>query len=380
MRRILTILCFILFSHPALALTAPDPETFSTLGKYAVIMDARSGAVLYSKKADVQMPTSSMSKVMTMYLVFEALDKGALRLDQKIRVSKKAWKVEGSRMFLRHTQRVAVEDLIRGVIVQSGNDASIVLAEAVAGSEDSFASLMNSKAEKLGMKSSHFMNATGLPHKKHYSTARDLAILTRALMNDYPQYYHYYSEKSFTYNKIKQGNRNPLLYLDPTVDGVKTGHTEIAGYGLISSALRDGRRVITVINGLKSKKQRGTETAKLLNLAYLGFKTYKLVGKGKIQGGARVWLGVNESVSVVASDDILLTLSAKTYKQIRIEKNVSKETRAPIRKGQVMGQIVVIGPDLEPVKVKLLANEDVPQLGFIKASFVKFKRMLQEMF
>ncbi|MGE0108544.1 MAG: D-alanyl-D-alanine carboxypeptidase family protein [Bdellovibrionales bacterium] len=379
MRIFLTFLCFFLAALPAYALPAPDPETFTTLGENAVIMEADTGAVLYSKNADERMPTSSMSKVMTMYLVFEALEKGALHLDQEVWVSKKAWQVEGSRMFLRHAQRVKVSDLIQGVIVQSGNDAAVALAEALTGAEDSFAALMNSKAQALGMKNSHFVNATGLPDEEHYSTAHDLALLTRALIRDFPQYYHYFSEKSFTFNKIKQGNRNPLLYTDPSVDGVKTGHAQDAGYGLIASAKRDERRVITVINGLKNNKLRGSESERLLDLAFHGFKTYRIVEKGKELGDALLWLGQAPTVSVVAAEDVSLVLSEAAHDKITIEKLVAKETEAPIRKGQLMGKLIVKGGEnMDPVEVKLLAAHDVLRLGFIPATFAKVKRAWQE--
>ena len=223
-----------------------------TLAKQAIVIEGKIGSVLYEKEADASMPTSSMSKVLTMYLVFEAIKDGKLTLETPVTISEAAWRQTGSRTFMDLGESTKVEDLIRGVIIQSGNDAAVALAEAVAGSESSFASLMNEKAQKLGMTHSHFVNATGLPDPQHYSTARDLAILAQALMRDFPEHYHYYSETEFTYHNIRQGNRNPLLYRNIGVDGMKTGHTDAAGYGLIATALRDGRRIVAVVNGLTS--------------------------------------------------------------------------------------------------------------------------------
>ncbi len=353
-----------------------EASELKTSAKYAAVLEVETGKILYAKKAEERMPTSSMSKIMTMYLVFEALEKGALKLDQKVKVSKKAWQQKGSRMFLRQGQRVKVEDLIRGVIVQSGNDASIVLSEAVAGSEASFAAMMNDKSRELGMKDSHFMNASGLPDNKHYSTARDLVFLTFALMRDFPQYYHYYSEKSFTFNKIKQGNRNPLLYRSMGVDGVKTGHTDAAGYGLLASALREGRRVISLVNGLSSMQKRANESAKLLNWAYREYDNYRLVKKDEVVGAAPVWLGVKKEVPVVAVGDITMTLLRDERGKVRTEILVVKEIEAPVHKGQELGKAVVIGSNLEPVEVKLVAREDVARLGFFGTAVARVKRIL----
>jgi D-alanyl-D-alanine carboxypeptidase (penicillin-binding protein 5/6) len=256
---------------------AASVAPLETTAKQAIIVDATTGDVLFNKDSDVKMPTTSMSKVMTMYLVFDALKKKKLELDNAAIISPTARKQEGSRMFVNEGETVKVEDLVRGVIIQSGNDAAVALAEAVAGSESTFAGLMNAKAKELGMTNSNFVNATGLPDPNHYSTAKDLATLAQALIRDFPEYYHYYSETEFTYNKIKQGNRNPLLYRNMGVDGMKTGHTEDAGYGLIASALRDGRRVISVANGLKTMQERADESAKMIEWAYREYGVYNFV-------------------------------------------------------------------------------------------------------
>jgi serine-type D-Ala-D-Ala carboxypeptidase (penicillin-binding protein 5/6) len=248
MRFFQILFALLLFAAPAMAQVAP----METVAREAYIIDAETGQVLFEKNADQKMPTSSMSKTMTMYMVFEALKNGKLTLDQELPVSETAWRMQGSKMFVPLGQMVKVEDLIRGVIVQSGNDATIVLAEGLAGSEGEFAAAMNRKAKELGMINSNFMNASGWPDENHYSTCHDLAILAIALIRDFPDYYKYYAEKEFTYNNIKQGNRNPLLYKNIGADGIKTGHTESAGYGLMASGVRDGRRVVMVLNGMAS--------------------------------------------------------------------------------------------------------------------------------
>ncbi len=279
-----------------------------TQARNALILDYETGAVMLDKGADERMAPASMSKIMTAYLVYDALKKGKLSLDDMLPVSEKAWRTQGSKMFVPLGGRVKVEDLIRGMIVQSGNDACIVLAEGLAGSEDAFVDMMNEKAKELGLKDSHFANVDGLPDPNEYMTARDLATLARHLIADFPEYYHYDSEKDFTYNGIKQGNRNPLLYKDLGVDGMKTGHTEEAGYCLTASAMRDGRRIIMVLAGLPTMKSRGTEGERLLEWAFREFNDYKLVKAGETLDQADVWLGQAAKVPVMAQRDVVVTL------------------------------------------------------------------------
>lgn len=365
----------VLFATPAFAQNA-NVAPLQTAARYAYVVEADTGTVLFEKEADVQMPTSSMSKVMTMYLVFEALQTGKLKLDQLITISETAWRQEGSRMFVNVGQQVSVEDLIRGVIIQSGNDASVALAEAVAGTEASFAELMNDKAKQLGMANSHFMNATGLPDPQHYSTCHDLATLAQALIRDFPQYYHYYNEKEFTYNNIKQGNRNPLLYRFTGADGMKTGHTEIAGYGLIGTAMRENRRVLTVLNGMKTMQERADESVAALEWAYREYGTYDVVKAGVPVGEAKIWLSDKKAVPLVPAKALKVTLPRGVKDQVKIEKTVNAETQAPVQKGQQLGSVVVSIPGRDLIEVPLVAAEEAPLQGLFARSIAKIKRML----
>ncbi|HSK39613.1 MAG TPA: D-alanyl-D-alanine carboxypeptidase family protein, partial [Arenibaculum sp.] len=246
--------------------------SIDTIARQAVLIDATTGTVLFEKNADERMPTSSMSKIMTMYMVFDAIKQGHLSLDDTLHVSEGAWRMQGSKMFVELGNPIPVEDLIRGVIIQSGNDASVVLAEGLAGSESEFATRMTQRAHELGLTASNFTNATGWPDDDHYSTASDLAKLSDRIIADFPEFYHYYSETEFTYHDIKQGNRNPLLYRNMDVDGLKTGHTEAAGYGLAASAERNGRRLILVVNGLSDMQARADESARLLEWGFREFE------------------------------------------------------------------------------------------------------------
>ena len=323
------------------------------------------------------MPTSSMSKAMTLYLVFDALKQGKIKLEDALPISEKAWKMEGSRMFVDVNTSVKVEDLIRGVAIQSGNDASVALAEGVAGTEDAFAERMNIKAKELGMNSSHFMNATGLPHPEHYSTPHDLALLAQRLIVDFPEYYHYFGEKEFTYNKIRQPNRDPLLGKVAGADGIKTGHTEIAGYGLIGSAQRADRRVVLVVNGLESEKARAEEGSKLMEWAFRNFESKTLYKRDAVVAAAKVWLGDKPEVSLVAPKDIAVLLPAARQGDVQTSVVYQEPLKAPIKKGDVAGRLRIVLPDVaEPVEADLLAGEDVARKGFFGRSIARIKRLL----
>jgi D-alanyl-D-alanine carboxypeptidase (penicillin-binding protein 5/6) len=340
--------------------------------RQVILMDVPTGTVMYAKDADSQMPTSSMSKMMTIYLVFEALKNGKLHMDGKLPVSEHAWKQEGSRMFLNLGEQARVEDLIRGVIVQSGNDAAVTLAEGLgSGSESEFATMMNSKAQELGMKNSHFMNATGLPDPQHYSTARDLATLALALQRDFPEDYHYFSELSFTYNKISQGNRNPLLYRNMNVDGLKTGHTDVGGFGLTASAIRNGRRVVMVLNGMSDMQARADEAAKVLDYGYREYGQYPIVKTGDVLANDPVWLGTAKSVPLVASQDVIITLPRAARAGLKVSVSFDQPVAAPVKQGQQVGQMVITAPGMEDKIIPVVAAGNVDQVGFFARLFRK---------
>lgn len=334
-----------------------------TTATHVILLDVGTGTVLLGKSADEHMPTSSMSKTLTLYLVFDALKHGQLKLEDEIPVSEKAWRMEGSKMFIKVGSRVKAEDLIRGVAIQSGNDATVALAEALAGTEEAFVERMNQKAQELGMKNSHFMNASGWPDPEHYSTPRDLALLAQHLLQDFPEYYHYFGEKEFTFNKIHQPNRDPLLGKVAGADGIKTGHTEVAGYGLIGSASRDGRRLVLVMNGLQTEKARAEEGARLLEWGFRNFENKKIVAAGEEVSEAEVWLGQTAGVPLVAEKDVTVVLPVARRSDLRMTVNYTGPLEAPVKSGTAVGKLRIVIPDQEPVEVNLLAGRDVARKG-----------------
>ena len=348
-----------------LAATAnAQAPVIDTLAREAIVIDFNSGRVLLEKNADQRMPTASMSKLATMFMVFEALETGRLTLDGTLPVSETAWRKGGSKMFVEVNSQVAVRDLMRGVIIQSGNDATIVLAEALGGTEAAFSSAMTQRVQDLGMVNSNFTNASGWPDPDHYSTARDLALLATTLIRDYPQYYSIYSEREFTYNGIRQGNRNPLLYRGVGADGLKTGHTQEAGYGLVASAVRGDRRVVMVINGLPSVQARADESAKLIEWAFANFRSDQIGEAGAVMHEAPVWLGQEDRVSLVLEEPVFLTLSAREAGDLNVFIEVDQPIPAPISTGQNLGHLVIVAPDGER-RVPLKAQADVAQLEFM---------------
>jgi len=333
-----------------------------TAAKYALIIDYTSGATLLDKDADVPMPPSSMTKLMTAYLVYGALKSGKLRLTDELPVSEKAWRTQGSKMFVQLGTSIPVEDLIRGMIVQSGNDACIVLAEGIAGSEEQFVELMNQKAKELGLTNSNFQNSTGWPAPDHRMSARDIATLASRIIQDFPEYYHYDSEKTFKYNGIEQGNRNPLVQKG-TADGLKTGHTEEGGFGLVASSERNGRRVIEVLNGMTSMKQRAEEGERLMEWAFREFEDVTLFTAGDVVERAPVWLGSSPSVPLVSGRDLVVTLPRSWRKNATIAITYDAPIPAPIARGDALGKLTVSGQGVPPMDVTLLAGADVPKLG-----------------
>ena len=338
-----------------------------TPAKQAYITDFESGKVLFAKDAEVPMKPASMAKIMTVFIVFQRVADGSLQLDDKFLVSEKAWRKGGSRSFVEVGSRVSVSDLLHGVIVQSGNDAAIVLAEGIAGTEQAFAEEMNFWAEKLGMKQTNFRNATGWPDPDLQTSAKDLNILTTELIkrfpvDSYPDLYPIFAKREFTYNKISQPNRNPLVYGTKGADGLKTGHTEESGYGLVGSAVRDGQRVVMVLNGMDSMKQRSTESRRLIDLIFREYKSYEFFKQGQPVDQANVWLGTAPQVDLVLDAPLKMVLSRKDRQAMEISLQWLDPVPAPIRAGEQIGTLVVTLPD-EVTKMPLRAAQNVDTLG-----------------
>jgi D-alanyl-D-alanine carboxypeptidase (penicillin-binding protein 5/6) len=356
------------------ALTAPLQPVggIDTEAKHAMVLEAETGAVLLDKGSDERIPPASMSKVMTAYLVFDYLKQGRAKLEDELPVSENAWRTQGSKMFVPINSRIKIDDLLRGMIVQSGNDACIVLAEGLAGSTAAFVEQMNQKAQEIGLKDSHFANVDGLPDPNHYMTAHDLARLALRTIQDFPDYYHYYSEKDFKFHTvasnnrevdINQGNRNPLLYKDLGADGLKTGHTDEAGYSLLGSVMRDKRRVIVVLSGLPSMKARAQESERLVEWAFREFNDYQLFAKGDKVDDAEVWLGSEAKVLMTVDKDLLVTLPRRARKDMKVTVAYDKPIAAPVKKGEPIGKVVVTAPDLPPAETPLVAGADVSRMG-----------------
>jgi len=364
MRFFLALLVFASFAARA---AAPPP---SVIAKSWVLGDLSSAQVLAAQKADERFEPASLTKIMTAYVVFGALRERKLALDQQVKVSEHAWKAPGARMYIEPRRPVTVDELIRGMVVQSGNDACIALAEAVAGSEPLFAQMMNREAERLGLKNTRFMNASGLPDARHYTTAQDLYILAAALIRDFPdEYAQYYSQKEFRYNNIAQMNRNRLLWIDPSVDGVKTGQTEAAGYCLIASSRRGGRRLLAVLLGSTSEATRAQESLKLLNWGYQFFDSVKLYAAGSPVRSLEVWKGAARSVEVGVGADLFVTVPKGEAERLRAVLVSQQPLVAPLGKGQRVG-VVRVTHDGKPFgEYPLVTLEPVAVAGFARRSW-----------
>lgn len=329
-----------------------------------ILMDFHSGETIVDKVPDLRVEPASITKLMTSYVVFRELEDGDLGLDDMVLISEKAWRTGGSRMFVEVGTEVSVENLLKGVIVQSGNDASVALAEHVAGSEEVFAQMMNAEAERLGMSDTNYLNATGLPAPDHYTTARDVAVLARALIRDFPGYYQWYAQREFTYNGITQPNRNLLLARDRSVDGLKTGHTEAAGYCLATSAERDGMRLISVVMGTASENARATASQSLLNFGFRFFETFKLYSAGDVIASAPVWKGAQDEMQLGTADDIFVTVPRGRQDALSAETMIPARPIAPFSRGESFGTLE-IGFDGEPrIARDLVVLEDVPLAGW----------------
>jgi D-alanyl-D-alanine carboxypeptidase (penicillin-binding protein 5/6) len=347
----------------ALPAWASAAHAFETEAQHLFIMDYDTHAVLVDKNGEERIPTASMSKMMTAYMVFDQLKQGRLHLDDELTVSEKAWRTQGSKMFVPINGRVKVEDLIRGMVIQSGNDACIVLAEGIAGSEDAFVRLMNDRAPQLGLKDSHFANVTGLPDPDHYMTAHDLALLGAHVLADFPEYYHYFSEIDFTYNNIKQGNRNPLLYKNSGADGIKTGHTEEAGFGLTASIKRGDRRIVMVATGLTSLKGRSQEAERIVDYAFREFQNFEIVKPGDTVDEAEVWLGDKTKVPLVTAQGLTVSMARAARKDMKVTVSYDGPIPAPVQAGQRIGNLTVTAPDMPTQSVPIVAGAAVDRLG-----------------
>jgi len=357
---------FIYFSVLSFFVVQPNASTaasFDTLARQAYMVDLTTGAVLLEKDAHSKMPPASMSKLMTAYLLFERLKNGSISMEDTLPISSNASRKGGSKMFLRDGERVKVEDLIRGIVIQSGNDACIAIAEGLAGSEAAFAEMMNAKAKEIGLENSNFTNATGWPDPDHYMTASDLAKLAQRLFEDFPEYYHFYSERQFSFNNITQRNRNPTLGIIEGADGMKTGYTRASGYGLTASAERDERRLIMVVNGLDSSKARAAEAERLINWGFGFFKIYNLIQAGETVETAELWLGQKRSVPLVLKEDLRVTLPKSSNANLKVAVRYEGPVKAPVYKGEKLGTLVVSAPGIETIERQLFVGETVERLG-----------------
>ena len=385
MRMLLRVVAFLtttallaagLIGQPAAAAVKPKPKAtvavdtpaktangIETQAKHALILETETGAVLLDKGADERIPPASMSKIMTAYIVFGMLKEGRAALTDELPVSERAWRLQGSKMFVPIGGRISIDDLLKGVIIQSGNDACLVLAEGLAGSEESFVELMNQKANQIGLKDSHFTNVSGLPDPDHWMTGRDLATLAIRTIRDFPEYYHYYSEMDYEFNNIKQGNRNPLLYKNVGADGLKTGHTEEAGFSLTASVARDNRRIILVLNGLPTMKARAQESERLIEWAFREFNDYRLFAAGDKVDDGEVWLGAEPKVPLSVGKDFIVTLPRKARKDMKVTVEYDRPISAPIQKGDTVGKVVMTAPDVTPVQAPLIAAASVERMN-----------------
>jgi len=352
---------------------SPVPAAPSVGASSYVLADFHSDTVMAELDADERVEPASITKLMTSYVVFSEIVDGNLSLSEEVLISEKAWRTEGSRMFIEVGERVTVEELLKGVIIQSGNDASVALAEYVGGTEDVFAGMMNEAARELGMTNTHYVNATGLPHAEQYTTARDVARLADALITEFPDFYGWYSEREYTYNGIRQHNRNRLLWRDPSVDGLKTGHTESAGYCLVTSAMRDGMRLISVVMGTDSEEARATASQALLNYGFRFFETYQLYEAGDGISVEPIWKGAADEASLGVDRDLFVTIPRGRYDALEARLEVNGTLTAPLEPGERVGRLVISLDDNDLVDRPLVALDGVEQAGFFGRSIDGFR-------
>jgi D-alanyl-D-alanine carboxypeptidase (penicillin-binding protein 5/6) len=353
------------------------PATPKIKAKGYLLMDFNSGRILAESKSDTRMEPASLTKMLSSYVIAYELAKGSINLNDQVTVSEKAWRMQGSRMFIEVGNKVTVEQLLKGMIIQSGNDATVALAEYVAGSEDAFVSLMNQHAAELGMVDSHFVNSTGLPHKNHYTTPRDLARLAHALIRDFPEHYEWYATKKYTYNNISQYNRNKLLWRNKFVDGIKTGHTESAGFCLVASAMRDDMRLISVVLGTRSEEARAEESQKLLSYGFRFFETHRLYAANEALTKARIWKGAQEELPLGLSEDLYLTIPKGQYKNLDASMDIDVRITAPAEKGASFGKVNIKLGDEQYAQRELVALSSIEK-GSLWGSLIDEIKLLFE--
>jgi len=353
--QLLLLLIPLTFAHAE----APIPAAPKIAGTGHLLIDFESNTILAESNADQRLEPASITKIMTAYAIFREIKEGNVKLDDEVLISKKAWRAPGSRMFVEVNKKVPLELLLKGMIIQSGNDASIALAEHVAGNEETFAALMNTHATRLGMNSTHFVNSTGLPDPDHYTTPHDIAKVAAAAIREFPEFYKWYAQKSMLFNNIKQHNRNKLLWRDESVDGMKTGHTEAAGYCLVASAKRKDMRLIAIVMGTQSEQARAKETQTLLNYGFRFFETHRLYGAGDILQTVRLWKGAKKQLTVGLENDLFVTIPRRQYKKLEAKMDIETQITAPVEKGQAVGTLSINLHDKLMAKVPLISLEQV---------------------
>ncbi len=356
-----TLLALLLLWSFSASAARPIPAAPKIAASGYLLIDFDSGKALAEKNADQPLEPASLTKIMTAYVIFREIAEGNINLSEEVLISEKAWRMEGSRMFIEVGKRIKVETLLRGLIIQSGNDASVALAEHIAGSESTFAQLMNNHAKRLSMTNTNFVNSTGLPHKDHFTTARDIALVAAAAIREFPDFYKWYGEKSFLYNGIKQHNRNKLLWRDKSVDGMKTGHTKAAGYCLVASAKRENMRLISVVLGTRSEDARAQESQSLLNYGFRFFETHKLYSANEPLSHARIWKGDKKTLALGLTKDLYITIPRHSYKNLDAEMVLEPKLLAPISKGSALGHVSIKLEGKSVVEVPLTALEEIAE-------------------
>ena len=374
------LLLILLPAMPVAAQAVLIPSSPQIAASSYILMDPLSGRIIMEENSHERLPPASLTKMMTAYIVERELDEGRISLSDMVPISGNAWRTEGSRTFVKEGTEVSVENLLKGVIIQSGNDASVALAEYIAGSEGAFVDIMNQQAQILGMNESSFANATGLPAPDHFSTAYDLALLAKAIINDYPENYPLYAQKHFTYNNIRQPNRNSLLWRDDSVDGLKTGHTEEAGYCLVASAKRNDTRLIAVVMGTDSTSSRAQEVQKMLNYGFRYYQSERLFRTGQELLEARVWGGASDSLSVGLTEDVYVTIPRGSRDSLESTVELDSVIKAPISMGDELGRVTVKLGDDVVVDQPVLALSDIPEGGFFKRIWDAIKLFFVQLF